>query len=278
MLRLEYEWRSIPTPLVGLMRCAILFTYYRNPTSCEERLRILRRINPGMRIYGLYSGSHQGRADFQAVQAALDADYSHPEREPQWLWRNYDKVICEWFRNGGEQLEWDFLFIHSWDLLLLEPISTFSDPLGSGQVLLPGLRTLEQMDEQVIDPRMPPLVPGRWRWANEPDFTEFLAYLKQHYSSAAQIYCEVSPFAIISRPCCVAYNAVAGEIPGFNEYRFATVAHLLGIAFARPHLPPWFWKRYDPDRHPLSSESVLTRDTQLFHPVYYPVTCEDLGL
>lgn len=257
---------------------AILFSYHIRPDTCLVRLRQLRRQNPKVPIYGLYSGAHDNRKDFQAVDELLDHCWAHPPARPGWLWRNYDKAISLWHKQAGEKLIWDHLFIHAWDLLLAEPVEHFMQSLEPSELFLPGLRRLDQMDEQVVDPQASPRTPGNWSWLREePEpLAAFGRYLLSTFGRIPELYCEVSPFAVLSRPFCDQYSRMVFPVPGFNEYRFPTLVEPLGFRFAQRQLSPHFWRHYNAEKVEISADVIAQElsdpnGARLFHPVYQPI-------
>lgn len=260
------------------MAPALLFTFYRNVATCVQRLLGLRRLNPGVPLHGLYTGEAQEWTDFAPVRDLLDSCWAHPPRPANWLWSNYDLVISRWFEEEGCAHAFDYLWVHSWDLLLLDPLHHYVADLQPDEVLLPGLRPLERMDERVLNPLESPGEP-RWSWLSEPEFQHFLAYWQQHYGGP--LWCEVSPFGLLGREVCRRYAAVAPQVPGHNEYRFPSLAAALGARLLQGGFGPEFWRLYDPDRKPWSLQEVrklarLPAGQRLCHPFYYPASEEDL--
>jgi len=260
------------------MSLAVLFSFHIKPESCLSRVRLLRKLNPGVPIHGLFTGAPGSEGHFRDVNESLNTHYRHPPAPADWLWRNYDKVICNWYRDQGKTLPWDFLFVHAWDLVTLEPLSKYTSGLTQEDIVLPGVRPIEQMDENVADPRLPPIQPGNWSWLKDgkKDLAAFKQYLLTIFGRAPQIYCEVSPFAILSREFCESYSAVAGPIPGFNEYRFPTLVPLLGYRFANPQFPDNFWKYFNAEKLAINPRAIKDEHSRaagarIFHPVYEPL-------
>jgi len=256
---------------------AVLFTFYRNAPTCEQRVLHLRRLNPGIPIHGLFTGAAEDFPAFAALK--LDSCWQHPPRTPEWLWSNYDRVISSWFEEFGQGHPFGYLFVHSWDLLLLDPLHHFLPHLEPDEVLLPGLRPLERMDERVMDP-LQASGPLRWTWSREPEFQEFLAYWQEHYGGP--LWCEVSPFGALGREVCRRYAAACPSVPGHNEYRFPSLAAALGARLRQGGFGPEFWRLYESRRAPWSLKQVQELAARppgqrLCHPFYYPATLQDLG-
>lgn len=259
---------------------AVLFTFYRNASTCEQRLVHLRRLNPNVPVHGLYTGAPDDFSGFSALRDQLDSCWQHPPRSPEWLWSNYDLVISKWFEEAGHTHPFDYLFVHSWDLLLLDPLHHFVSGLAVDEVLLPGLRPLEAMDERVHDP-LAGAGAQRWTWLSEPEFPEFLAYWKEHYGGP--LWCEVSPFGALGREVCQRYASACPHVPGHNEYRFPSLAAALGARLRQGGFGPEFWRLYESRRAPWTLMQVRRLAAEppgqrLCHPFYYPATLEDLGV
>jgi len=263
------------------VRSALLFTYHRNPDTCRQRLLCLRHLNPELTIHGLFSGDPREHLAFQSLRDLLDSDFVHPPAPPQWLWSNYDRVISRWFLEVGHSHDFDWIWVHSWDLLLLDPLHHFVAQLQPHQVLLPGLRRLQDMDERVLDPRAPIQQGEHWSWLREPEFARFQEYWQRHHCDQP-LWCEVSPFGVLGRQVCERYAEACWEVPGHNEYRFPSLAGALGAELLQGEFDSEFWTLYDPDRKPWTLDQALqlTRrppGQRLCHPLYYPIGPQDLG-
>ena len=236
---------------------------------------MLRLLNPGVSIHGLFTGAVGTNSQFTEVAASLESNYRHPVAPAFWLWRNYDKVICNWFLDYGHALEWDFLFIHAWDLVVLEPLKIYLEGMTQEEVFVPGVRPLERMDEDIVDPQEEPVNPGNWSWLRlrSEELSSFQSYCLSSFGQQPALLCEVSPFAVLSRDFCVRYSAVAAPIPGFNEFRFPTLVPLLGFRFAERTPNADFWRYFNASRrqiplHSIEFEAARRDGARLFHPVY----------
>ena len=261
------------------MSAAVLFTFYRNAHCCEQRLQCLRELNPGVPLHGLYTGPLAELSSFSGAIDLLDSCYQHPPQPPEWLWTNYDLVISRWFQEAGERFPFDYLWVHSWDLLLLDPLSSFVSDLQTDQVLLPGLRPLASMDARLLDPLAPQAGSPRWSWLQKPEFASFLQHWGQHFGG--ELWCEVSPFGVLGREVCRRYAQACWSVPGHNEYRFPSLAAALGARLLQGGFSPRFWQLYCPDRKPWELRDVLELAAQppgqrLCHPFYYPISPGEL--
>src|SRR3989344_1974126 len=68
---------------------AVLFWFYKEPGVCANRLELLRRTNPGLKIYGLYGGPQKRAGLFRKkLGNHLDDFYASPFRSSDWKWIN----------------------------------------------------------------------------------------------------------------------------------------------------------------------------------------------
>jgi len=127
---------------------ACLFWFYKSPELCENRLRIFRRHNPDTPIYGLFGGNPTEAHLFeQRLAPWLDDFYVFiQKRTSHWKWYHGDQMIMDWFRQRGQRLNWDTVFIAQWDMLVFDALSNQFSMLKKDELLLSGLRPVSQVD------------------------------------------------------------------------------------------------------------------------------------
>lgn len=205
------------------MNLGILFWFYKDVPLCRNHLRFYRRLNPGVPIYGLYSGEP---ADATAFQAALGPDlddfyaFDTPESD-YWRWANGDLVIADWYRRRGHALPWDSLFLAPWDLIAAAPVRRLFASLSPGHLLLSNLRPVEEVADW-------------WMWLrrHRPDFDAFMAGMTQKFGTDAPAWCCQFIVVVLPRNFLDAYAAMPPTELGFIEYRLPTCASLLGVPFS----------------------------------------------
>ncbi|MBT9611982.1 MAG: hypothetical protein IV108_01800, partial [Burkholderiales bacterium] len=133
---------------LATVQLTILFWYYKEPAICANRLQLLRRLNPGVRIYGLYGGEISHFAEYDAtLKPWLDDNWAFPEdKDTEWKWRHGDLMISAWHRSRGHTLPWETLVIMQWDMIALAPIPRIFGPMQNGTLYLPGLRPMTQLE------------------------------------------------------------------------------------------------------------------------------------
>lgn len=213
-------------------RFAILFWYYKQPEVCRDRARLLRRLNPGTLILGLYGGEPGAFPDFgKSLKGLLSDNWLYPgEQNGDWKWRHGDRMICEWFEHRGRSFDWDTLVIMQWDMLALAPVCELFGKLRPDELYLPGLRPLEEME-------------SRWWWTRpgtevHDEYLTFRQWIatRTGYTGtfqACQFVTAALPRAFLER-----YTIIDKPELGFLEYKIPAYAAAWGFA-ARdlPHLP-----------------------------------------
>src|SRR5437899_8867805 len=92
---------------------------------CRDRVALLRRFNPGVRVHGIFGGDPSYRSIMFRLLGKqllrLDSIYisQHPGR---WNWKNGDLALLDWFRDVGRRLPFDVLYLIEWDLVLAGPL------------------------------------------------------------------------------------------------------------------------------------------------------------
>lgn len=145
------------------MRRIVLFRFHERFDVCRDRIALIRKLNPGVHVYGLYGG----RDGFENELTDLIPVYA-PSLSNQfalsrtnWMWKHNDLGIRAWFALFGRDLEFDMLHVLEWDLLVLEPLEKAFAAVNEGEVGLTGIRPLAD-------------APRNWPWMRtEPSVSEW---------------------------------------------------------------------------------------------------------
>ena len=130
-----------------LTQLSILFWFYKDSAVCINRLRLLRKYNPQIPIYGLYGGNSEEAPRFKTALGPYLDDFFHyttPASE-QWKWENGDLMIAAWYRNRGQFLPWRTLVVVQWDMLIFDYIEKVFEELKEGEILLSSVRPLSEV-------------------------------------------------------------------------------------------------------------------------------------
>lgn len=234
------------------MQLCILFWFYKDFGLCAERLASLRRLNPGVPIYGLYGGPPAGAEEACApLRDRLDDLYAFPEaRDGHWKWLNGDRVLAAWMRDRGAELAWDTLVLVQWDMLVAAPVRELFGGLRQGEAFFSGFRPMAEVSHW-------------WGWAKGHDpekagmLGAFQALLRGEYGYGGPLWCCLFIVVCLPREFLSRYAAAGPPEPGFLEYKMPTLAKLWG-APVRTDLgfEPW-WAADPSTREAPTSARVL---------------------
>ncbi|HVA03651.1 MAG TPA: hypothetical protein VMU64_07855 [Acidimicrobiales bacterium] len=271
------------------MQLGILFWFYRDVAVCQNRLRLLRRRNPGVPIYGLYGGPPRQVADFTTALAShLDDFWVFPdERDQQWKWRNGDIMLSRWFVERGERLPWDSVFLAQWDLVVISSVTSLLPPMTVGDMLISGVRPVHEVERW-------------WQWTRGDarlEYDAFMAHVASRFGPIEDPMCcqfigIVAPRAFMAR-----YATIDEPELGFLEYKIPTYAQAFGVRLVPDTcFRPWWpeepgtshatraqslvhaWRT--PVRLPVMlAESMRPGGRRIFHPYHgiYPHDLASLG-
>ena len=212
------------------MKLTILFWFYKEAEVCANRLELLKRTNPGLKIFGLYGGPQKNASFFRkALRSYLDDFYVSPFRSPGWKWINGDLVILDWYAKRGRRLSWDSVVVVQWDMLVFAPLARIFKGLKRGQIFLSGFRTIS------------PKIERRWDWT-KPQGTErgnylrFLEHVRKQYGYRAKARICLFILQVLPRVFFERYLRVKNRNVGMLEYKIPTYAEILGIPVFRKDL------------------------------------------
>lgn len=218
------------------MKLALLFWFYKEFRICRGRLRLLRRLNPGVAIFGLYGGP-VGDAENarRRLGPLLDDFYAYAgEEDAPWKWRHGDLLVAAWHRHRGHALAWDTVVLVQWDMLLLRPVSELLAKLTPGEALFSGFRPAAE-------------VSAWWGWlkGEDPekraDRDRFVAFLREQQGYTGELWCCLFIVVCLPRRLLDLYLASGPPEAGFLEYKLPTLAVCWGVPVCRSHpFEPWW--------------------------------------
>ena len=212
-----------------MSRIAILYIYHDRAAMCASRLRVLRALNPGVDIYGLYGGTRERRAEFAAVEALLDDAWACEHGDGPWRWRNIDKMMDLWYQERGQYRDWSVLFEHQADLLVANSVSTYTALTPGPRDMLfyrnpLGFRVLERL---------------QWPWLSVglDELRGFMNHLHARYGSDEAFCGQNIFFTIASRSFFEEFIGQVFPVPGVVEYRSPSLARAAGYRLVDYHPP-----------------------------------------
>lgn len=224
------------------MKQAILFNYFVDVEVCLNRLKMLRKFNPGMPIYGLYGGPpEKGESFASQIESKMDDSYIFSEdRTDVWRWANPDLLIAGWYRDRGKDLEWDTLVWVHWDQLILAPINEIFPNYRQGELLLTGVRPIKEVESW-------------WHWVSKENihygydhYMKFFNFIKDHYNYKDEPLACQGLLTIFPREFLERYSYMPNIEYGNIEYKFPIYAQIFGTPFCQAHKIEAYWEK-DPD-------------------------------
>jgi hypothetical protein len=187
---------------------------------CASRLRLLRALNPGLPIYGIYGGSQERRPEFACVETLLDAAWACHHGDGPWRWRNIDKMMWLWYQEVGHSLSWSVLFEYQADLLVARPIRTYTDLCPNPKDVLFYRNPLSFAE----------LAEHGWPWLAHglDELRGFMNHLTQHYGCDRAFCVQNIVFTIAPRQFFDDFREGFFDIPGVVEYRSPSLARAQG--------------------------------------------------
>lgn len=121
----------------------VLFRFHGNPGIVKNRIKLLKRFNPTIEIYGIYGGY---KKDFQKISKFLRNDMNHiyllSGRSPKLKWLNGDLAVREWFKEIGKNIDFDIAHLIEWDLLLFDTLENIFGHIPKNALGLSALRSI----------------------------------------------------------------------------------------------------------------------------------------
>lgn len=242
----------------------LLFRFHDHFAVCENRLALLRALNPGCPIHGIYAGPPEHWP--QARTLPFDALVRWREKIPLRRWRFGDLAVACWYRKIGRRMDFQRAIVLEWDLVLLAPVRALYGETTPG-IAVADPRSLEQRRAE------------GWPWlvdpANAPEWEALQAWGRTEHQWNGQASFGFFPGVASSREFLEFHRRAAIGYRGNDELRF-------GFLAACGHFPVDTWPAHEDDlfnfeRREVTPEALYTaaeQSRQWFHPVYQPLDNE----
>ncbi len=253
------------------MKLAILFWFYKEPEICENRLQLLKKHNPNLKIFGLYGGKYQEEVFYrEKLGKYLDDFFTTKSKDEKRKWIHGDLSILEWFNKRGMSLEWDSIVVIQWDMLVLDSLLKLFQGLGKDQIYFSGLRRLNEEIE------------SRWSWTSpeynhRKNYLNFKKYIKDQYNYGEQLMCCLYILEVLPKIFLEKFLTVQNREIGMLEYKDPTYAKIFGLKFFKKDFGVlWFQNVPKPlNAHPKEIETKYIQEElakqngwRIFHPYY----------
>ncbi len=169
------------------MERIVLFRFHKNPSVCENRLKILKAFNPDVRIFG-YFDSRERFSHFKKTERLLESVHFIEGKSPEWFWKNGDLAMRSWYGKIGKDLKFDVLNVVEWDLLMLDSLDIIYRNIPKNGIGLTGIVPLSSVER-------------RWDWTCESPSKEEWMKLLEH--ARKRFYYKKKPFASLGPGLCV---------------------------------------------------------------------------
>lgn len=229
------------TPSDSYHNMAILFWFYKEVEICENRLLLLKKFNPNLKIFGLYGGDKNKAKEFKHQLAKyLDDFYLSPFEDPNWKWINGDLMILDWYKNRGVSLNWNSLVIIQWDTLVFDSLLNQFSGIKENEIFLSGVRTINKEIEE------------KWDWVKygsqeRKNYLSFLSYVKENYNFNNLPLASLFILQVFPRIFFEEYMKVENKKVGMLEYKIPIYAKIFSIPFYEKDLGTlWFSRKMKP--------------------------------
>jgi len=255
------------------MNLAILFWFYKEPKICENRLKLIKKYNPDLKIYGLFGGKvSEAKLYQEKLKDYLDDFYAFDlKKDSDWKWINGDLMILDWYDKRGRNLDWDSIVTVQWDMLILDSLLNQFAGIKKDQIYLSGLREIDKEVE------------SKWDWV-EPDskerqnYLEFLEYVKKNYGYIDRPpLCSLFILQVFPRMFLEKYLTVENREVGMLEYKIPIYAKIFNIDFFNKDIGVnWFSNKQEPlnaiskeiPKEYIDKQLEKKDGWRIFHPYY----------
>lgn len=182
------------------MKRIILFRYHKKPLICRNRLLQLKKLNPTVKIFGLYGGEEINFPKYKkALEPFLEHNYCLKNKTKDWRWRNGDLGIRLWYKAVGNKINFEMLHFIEWDLLLVDSLDKIYKKIPKNCVGLTALTPLKNVE-------------SRWNWTSkEPmksEWLKLLKYVKKRFKYSKQPYASLGPGSCLPKKFLDKYSSI----------------------------------------------------------------------
>jgi hypothetical protein len=252
------------------VKAIVLFRFDRDPYVCRSRIRLLRALNPGIPVHGLFGGEHGFKRSLFALagKRALDLDslYLSP-RSGRANWNQGDFLLSHWYRDEGWKIDFDVAYLVEWDLLFLDSLRRVYAHVPDHSVGLTALTPISAIEKD-------------WIWLQPPadrEWEQLMAHARSRWGYDAVPHACLGGGPVFPKDFLSKLSDL--EIPPLltEEVRFPLFAQILGFDMTDTRLRrSW----HDPvedrffnldsieiDRATIATELAKADGRRVFHPV-----------
>jgi len=201
------------------MERIVLFRFHENPAVCENRLRLVRKMNPDIAIFGLYGGEDGAVGSFSRLSPYLENFFIIGDKSAEWKWKNSDLAARLWLDAVGAKTDFDMLRMIEWDLVLFDSLDNIYRSIPENGIGLTGLTELINIED-------------KWDWTSVKK--ERIKYEALFDFARKRYGYEKTPYASLGPGCCLPRKFLAdyaaAEVPELchDELRLPLFGQVLG--------------------------------------------------
>lgn len=162
----------------------IIYRFHNNFTTVANRLKLIKKIDPDIPIYGIFGGE---KMDYKDAKKSLDTYMEDifliPVENNRWKWLHADITYQMWYKSVGRNVTFDMAYVMEWDLLILEKLKDVFPHANDQTAIFTGLIALEKVEKH-------------WYWMkkeNRAKVESFYEKVSQYYSLRFTRYACLGP-------------------------------------------------------------------------------------
>jgi len=234
----------------------VLFRFHKEFDICKNHIKILRKFNPNIPIYGLYGGEESNYE--KAKKIGVEDVFIVPLDDWYWKWRNGDLCIRWWYKKVGYKINFDMLHIVEWDMLFLDSVENYFKEINDG-VAITHLQPLS-------------LIYNTWTWTapqqGRLEWLELKKMVKKKFNYKKRALAGIFGGACLSKKFLKNYAALE-NIPSLcnDEVRIPLFAQCLGFNVFDTRYSEE--KLFNADGNELTEEDIINnykKGITVYHP------------
>lgn len=164
------------------MKRIVLFRFHKEPKICLNRLELIKKYNPNVKIYGIFGGDEKQLSKFHLLDKYIEHIHIIPQHD--WKWRFFDLALKDWFLHFAYQLDFDIVHIIEWDLLYFDSLDSI-------------FRNIQKNENAIACLEFMSNVEHKWDWICEEPYSkewiELKIYLSKHFNYSSNYYASLGP-------------------------------------------------------------------------------------
>lgn len=230
-------------------------------------MAVLRELNPGVPVYGLFGGSSTSLRLAAKPLLGLDGVYVS-RQSARWNWQHSDLALAAWYRDVGQALSFDMIHLVEWDLLLAAPLDSLYGHVPEHAVGLTALTPIADLEQE-------------WTWLRKEEsrreWEALLALARAEFAYDGTPHGCIAGGLCLTRAFVEGYAALDAPALGNDELRLPLFAQILGFELVDTRLRgPWRGEQEDTFFHfrnpeieleAIRAELAKPDGWRAFHPV-----------